>query len=198
MSDNVSSTRFITVTENALTTTQQQSFEKTCPANLLTDVFVGFTSFGGLLGLISSLCVLIVIFAFRKDVHFVRERIIAGLSVANALYAILCIVPLQLYHLAPDCRAYIHFEHAAYLRMVWFAWKYVIVGYEIFILLFSIYVLYTQTPIRTLSIKKETFGHLCCWISASLFLVVACVTVRPVGEVPTKAELVFGGGGGGG
>ena len=59
-----------------------------CPVNQIGNVLACITSFGGVLGLASSLCVIVVIFGTNKDVYFVRERIIVGFALSNLLFSI--------------------------------------------------------------------------------------------------------------
>eukprot|EP00040_Diaphanoeca_grandis_P011876 m.60839 g.60839 ORF g.60839 m.60839 type:complete len:457 (-) comp22888_c0_seq1:200-1570(-) len=151
-----------------------------CPIMPTQNRVAVVTMVAGVLGLTASLCVLLVIFGFKKDLHFPRERIIAGLAVANALYSVSSIIPLQMFHLQPLCTPLIPYEHLLYLRMSWFSWKFAILGYEIFIVTFSIYVLKMQTSVHKLSPKIEILAHSLCWLVAVAIMVVSCTRVSPL------------------
>jgi len=150
-----------------------------CPIVETDNIFIYITILAGTLGLASCLAVLVVIFAFRKDVYFVRERIIVGLVTACALYSILSITPVWLRHPAPSCLSYLPSEHLHYLRMSWFAFKFAIVCYEIFIISFSIYALRLQSSIKTVPKWIEAIGHILCWLASLFILIYSCIHARP-------------------
>eukprot|EP00040_Diaphanoeca_grandis_P015309 m.77965 g.77965 ORF g.77965 m.77965 type:complete len:189 (-) comp25065_c1_seq1:1527-2093(-) len=135
----------------------------------------------GVIGLLANVCVLAVIFGYRKDLYYVRERIIAGLAVASGLFSIMCIVPMQYLHV-DSCLPYIPFQHLLYLRMTWFAWKFAVVCYEIFIVAFSIYALQLQNPVTKISHRTEFLGHFLCWSTAFTVLIYSCIDIEPVSQ----------------
>eukprot|EP00040_Diaphanoeca_grandis_P013372 m.67580 g.67580 ORF g.67580 m.67580 type:complete len:417 (-) comp23837_c0_seq1:81-1331(-) len=151
-----------------------------CPIVPTQNTLSGFASLGGALGVVASACVLAVIFAYKKDRIYARERIVVGLTVANALYSIMCIVPLSLNYPEPSCRSVVPAQHNHYMRMAWFAWKFAIVCYEIFIVAFSTFAMRSSNPIKSFSKRVEVFAHALCWIVALAVLIGACFTIRPI------------------
>eukprot|EP00040_Diaphanoeca_grandis_P012307 m.62475 g.62475 ORF g.62475 m.62475 type:complete len:431 (-) comp23161_c0_seq1:111-1403(-) len=150
-----------------------------CPIAATTNTFAVVTAVGGLLGLIACICVLVVIYAYKKDKYFVRERIILGLVFVSALYSIFNIVPV--WGRDPEsCQTVLPNQHLHYLRMTWFAWKFAIVCYEIFIISFSIYALRLQNPVQTVPLRIEVLGHSLCWLVAAFIGIYSCLHVKPL------------------
>eukprot|EP00040_Diaphanoeca_grandis_P024104 m.132127 g.132127 ORF g.132127 m.132127 type:complete len:466 (+) comp29591_c0_seq2:331-1728(+) len=169
-----------TVLNTMTTTSASNSTTAICPAFVYSNTFAIITSVAGFFGILSCLCVLAVILAYKKDLFFVRERLVAGLTFANLLYSIFCLVPLQFYNLEPRCNSLISYKYQLYLRMLWLGWKFAIVCYEIFFVCFSIYVLRLQSLVQTISVRFEVAGHVVCWLVAAMVSTYACIHVQPI------------------
>jgi len=135
------------------------------------------TSIAGVLGLIVCIAVLLVIFAYRKDKQFLRERIIAGLAIANALYAFICIIPLQYYK--ADCTSLIDISVTGTFRIVWFGTKYLVCCYENFIIFVTIYVLLRGGK-EQIPKAVEIAAHVVCWVSAVAVIIPSSIRAQAI------------------
>eukprot|EP00040_Diaphanoeca_grandis_P029526 m.173072 g.173072 ORF g.173072 m.173072 type:complete len:463 (+) comp31715_c1_seq1:150-1538(+) len=149
-----------------------------CPIVPIQNRITIATSIGGALGTLSSICVLLVIFAHKKENSNLRERIVAGLSAANCIYSILCLFPLWYREEAPDCGYITPIHTIVSMRMSWFAAKYVVASYEIFILAASIYLLKQNKS--TLARRPELASHVACWTIGFVVLVPSLVYVNHI------------------
>ena len=92
-----------------------------CPIYPTTNRIGVATAVVGVAGVVLALTVILVIYAHRKDQGMLRERIILGLTVSNAIYSAICIVPLQAFE--PDCSPAMSPRGGAWIRIAWFATK---------------------------------------------------------------------------
>ena len=126
-----------------------------CPAYVLTNRFGNATIVVGGIGFVAAMLVVLVIFAYRKDRGAMRERIILGLTLSSAVYSAMCMAPLQAFN--PDCTHIASASDLALVRIWWFAAKFAVVGYEIFILAASVFLL--KTGKVALSTSAEVSAH---------------------------------------
>ena len=74
---------------------------KACPVYPLVNRIGISTAIVGFVGLVLAMAVILLVYAYRRDRHELRERIILGLTISSAIYSMVCIVPLQ--GQLPDC-----------------------------------------------------------------------------------------------
>ena len=133
--------------------------------------------FSGLLGIIGSLCIMIVIYAHKKDKNHVTQRVIMGLAIATLCFSIANVMPLDLVYLN-KCADIASHGVIAYGRVFWFAGKFAILFYEIYILLYSIYILKTHS--KRSSLRTEIITHTAIWICTIIILLCSCLRGRTV------------------
>eukprot|EP00040_Diaphanoeca_grandis_P025096 m.138619 g.138619 ORF g.138619 m.138619 type:complete len:435 (+) comp30005_c0_seq3:693-1997(+) len=124
----------------------------------------------GSLGFISSLSVIAVILAYKKDVCSLRERVLLGLFFWNLVYSIINMSPRYLVHSNENNPA--NCEHPMYsldvtvpLGAVWMGSKYGILAYEFFALSTSIMGLTSCTD-AIIGKVVEISSHVVCSLIA--------------------------------
>lgn len=126
----------------------------------------------GTLGVLSCLSAVLVIFAYRKDTVYLRERILAGLFVANIFYSAADMVPTNVIATSgADCGQYMvgNPGHGAGSvtgectpQSFFFFGLYTTAGFELFMLAASISAL-LKASINPLSQRAEALGFVLCF-----------------------------------
>ena len=129
------------------------------------------TSVFGALSLLGALSVLGVIYGYYKDSKSLRERILVGVFLGNAIYSVANMIPVGLQQDEPNtCGDPITPESVSAVRALWFMGKYVMVCYELFIIHASVIAL--QTGSVNMSRTKERAAHATCLtVGAAVFVI---------------------------
>jgi hypothetical protein len=120
------------------------------------------TSVVGGLSTLPCLGVIIAIVAYSKDTMYIRSRIIIGLMVSNIVYSIGNAIPVaMLQTFVNTCgQTSLSFSTMRFGRSVWFAGKYALVFFELFILSVAVWAL--TSGLRNLGGRREAFLHATC------------------------------------
>ena len=119
------------------------------------------TSAFGALSLLSALSVLGVIYGHYKDRKSLRERILVGVFLGNALYSVANMIPVGLQKDgATSCGDPVSPALVSAVRALWFMGKYTMVCYEIFIIFASVLALRTGSV--NMGRAKERAAHAGC------------------------------------
>lgn len=138
----------------------------------------------GTLSVFLCLWVMMVILAYRKDLHSMRERIILGLIGANLIFSMANALPFFLVELK-DCTFVLTFKDAAWIRGIWLFGKFYIVCYEIAVVGFSLYSL--KTGKITLNRSMEVCIHGSCFL---IGLVVFTIWAHKIVPPSSQATIV--------
>lgn len=130
----------------------------------------------GLISVVACVGVIIVILAYKKDLHYLRERIILGIMCANVVYSASNLAPAHLAN-PKTCAYALSLEEAAWTRSVWIWGKYWMVCYEIMIVGTSIVALHFG--LSTLPKRIEVMAHLCCFLSGITAFIVFATKMVP-------------------
>lgn len=134
-----------------------------CPDSIrLINYVVLATSVVG--GISAAMCILVVmtILAHRRDLFSMRDRIIVGLMMANTVYSIANILPLNAVNDGyTNCgELALSFDAVRFGRAWWFGGKYALVAFELMILASSIRPLVRATA--SVSVFAEMTMHVGC------------------------------------
>lgn len=94
------------------------------------------TSIVGGLSILPCIGVILIIVAYGKDLLFIRARIIIGLMLSNIVYSMGCAIPVAMLKTDPNLCGHfaLSFATIRFGRAWWFAGKYALVFFELFIL----------------------------------------------------------------
>ena len=146
-----------------------------CPESVHTiNAIVFATAMVGGASAAACLAVAMAIVAHSRDRVSMRDRIVVGLMLTNALYSTANTIPLNALHSGiVDCgRLAMSFEAIRFGRALWFCGKYGLVSFELFIMLASIRAL--QRGISAVSRRAEAAMHTVCWCLAVTAFAVFC------------------------
>lgn len=142
------------------------------------------TSVFGAVSLITCGLVIILIMAYRKEQHDMRERVILGLMIANSVYSVASVAPA--WYVKPGtCEYLLTITGDAILRGLWFMGSYWMVCYEIMIVGMAIPLLLHGTP--AVSWRVEKFLHVMCFVLGVAALVVWYSVGIPISQHQQKA-----------
>eukprot|EP00035_Acanthoeca_spectabilis_P012687 m.229977 g.229977 ORF g.229977 m.229977 type:complete len:536 (+) comp15685_c0_seq11:6726-8333(+) len=143
-----------------------------CPSSVSTiNRIVLATTAVGSISVAACVLVILIIVAYSKDVHSMPDRIIIGMMATNAIYSLANAVPLNYLHtdLSNCGKLVLSFETIRWWRSWWFAGKYGLVCFEIFILYASVLAL--SRGVRSLPGWHEKACHaICAWAGIAAFL----------------------------
>lgn len=146
----------------------------------------------GSLSVVLCLLVIAVILGHKKDRHFLRERIMLGLMVANCVYSAANIAPVW-YIDSRSCNYVLTEEEDVWVRGVWFWGKYWMVFYEIMIVCTSIMALQLGTV--TLPTSVEILSHIACFLAGAAVFAKWCFEMVPNGrrrvDLVTEVRTIF-------
>eukprot|EP00041_Stephanoeca_diplocostata_P032155 m.1023388 g.1023388 ORF g.1023388 m.1023388 type:complete len:434 (+) comp24097_c0_seq2:257-1558(+) len=121
----------------------------------------------GCLSFLVCTCVVLVILAYRKDMIFLRDRIILGLMSANIVFSVANIAPVKYFQ---NCTPVISATGSAWIRGVWLLGKYWMVCYEIMIVATALIAL--RAGQASLSRTVEACCHVTCFaVGVTAFVV---------------------------
>jgi hypothetical protein len=111
---------------------------------------------------LASSTVILVIIAYGKDLMYHRSRIIIGLMISNILYSVGNAIPVAILQSSVDkCgETSLSFNMIRFGRAWWFAGKYALVFFELFILGVTAWSL--KYGLHKLGVFRETFLHAFC------------------------------------
>ena len=120
------------------------------------------TSIVGGLSILPCIGVILIIVAYGKDLLFIRARIIIGLMLSNIVYSMGCAIPVAMLKTDPNLCGHfaLSFATIRFGRAWWFAGKYALVFFELFILSVSIYALWRG--LGNLGRRGEAALHAAC------------------------------------
>eukprot|EP00041_Stephanoeca_diplocostata_P013513 m.237149 g.237149 ORF g.237149 m.237149 type:complete len:459 (+) comp19364_c0_seq2:52-1428(+) len=137
------------------------------------------TSAIGASSVILCCLVIMIVISYRKEQHFMRERVILGLMVSNCTYSISSVVPA--WYLKPGtCSYLVTLQGDAVLRGMWFMGSYWMACYEIMIVGMAIPLLIRGTPAVTW--RTEKVLHAICFLCGVVALTLWAVFGVPVVE----------------
>jgi hypothetical protein len=143
-----------------------------CPTEVRTvNKIVLATVTVGAVSAVACLAAVLVILAYSKDEHFLRERIILGLMCANFVYSLANTVPSDELHTGNlSCgQLVLQFSTTRMSRAVWFLGKFTLIFFEIFLVGVSILAL--KTGKRAVSRRAEITMHSMCVLGGVAALV---------------------------
>eukprot|EP00041_Stephanoeca_diplocostata_P015246 m.290021 g.290021 ORF g.290021 m.290021 type:complete len:433 (-) comp19974_c2_seq8:1565-2863(-) len=149
---------------------------------------VATSVFGGI-SLILCLLILVVIVSYRKTGVSLRDRILAGLFVANAIYSFGNLVPVEYdactrYGSLPGLNRLGTFSGH---RALWFAGKYMIVSYEMFIMGASVVAF--RVGVSSWSVWKEVAAHCTCVGTGLVSFIVFMALTVPTERSRRRAKI---------
>jgi hypothetical protein len=123
------------------------------------------TSVVGGMSVVPCLFVILAIVAYGKDIMYIRARIIIGLMLSNIVYSIGNAIPVALLqtNLSTCGQTVLSFNTMRFGRAWWFAGKYALVFFELFILGVAVWSL--KSGLHTLGVRRETLLHATCAVA---------------------------------
>jgi hypothetical protein len=123
------------------------------------------TSVVGGVSTLPCLLVIVAIVAYGKDQMYIRARIIIGLMLSNIVYSIGNAIPVAMLQTNVNTcgLSALSFNTIRFGRAWWFAGKYTLVFFEIFILGVALWAL--KRGIHTLGVRRETLLHTTCAVA---------------------------------
>jgi serine/threonine protein kinase len=166
-----------------------------CPASVHAINAVAFAT-AGVGGVSAAACIAVsaTIVAHGRDRVSMRDRIIVGLMLANAVYSTANTIPLNALRTGVlDCgRMAMSFDAKTFGRAWWFCGKYGLVGFELFVLGASIRaMLYGASSVRP---RVEAILHVaCCAMAILAFAVfyVLCADINADGYNETTENELY-------
>lgn len=158
------------------------------PTVFLINRIVTATAVVGVASAVACLIVILLLVAHSRDLVSMRDRIIIGLMVANVVYSIGNTIPLNRLRTGEtDCgRVFLSFAQIRFGRAWWFAGKYSLVFFEIFILGASIWALLRGA---TLARRAEVAYHTICIIAGVIAFVTFDTRCREINNAGFNAEV---------
>lgn len=154
------------------------------------------TSIVGGLSILPCIGVILIIVAYGKDLLFIRARIIIGLMLSNIVYSMGCAIPVAMLKTDPNLCGHfaLSFATIRFGRAWWFAGKYALVFFELFILSVSIYALWRG--LGNLGRRGEAALHAACalgGICAFIIFLLRSAAISADGyNAATQTEAQFG------
>jgi len=123
------------------------------------------TSVVGGMSVVPCLFVILAIVAYGKDIMYIRARIIIGLMLSNIVYSVGNAIPVALLqtNVSTCGRFAISLNTIRFGRAWWFAGKYALVLFELFILGVAVWSL--KSGLHTLGVRRETLLHATCAVA---------------------------------
>jgi len=123
------------------------------------------TSVVGGLSIFSCFFVIVAIVAYGKDLMYTRARIIIGLMLSNIVYSMGNAIPVAMLQTSTSTcgRFALSFDAIFFGRAWWFAGKYALVFFELFIL--GVAVCALKRGLHTFGVRSETLLHITCAVA---------------------------------
>ena len=144
-----------------------------CPTSVYeNNRIVLTTSIVGAISILPCLVVILIIIAYGKDYMYIRSRVIIGLMTSNIVYSIGNAIPVAMLQTSVNnCGiSSLSFNTIRFGRAVWFAGKYALVFFELFILGVTVWAL--KSGLRKLGMYREAFLHVTCVVGGIIAFVV--------------------------
>jgi hypothetical protein len=121
------------------------------------------TSIAGGVSILPCIVVILVVVAYGKDLMYIRSRIIMGLMISNIVYSIGNAIPVAMLQTSVDTcgQTSLSFNTIRFGRAWWFAGKYALIFFELFILGVAAWALQYGPPQR-LAVHREATLHFTC------------------------------------
>jgi hypothetical protein len=129
------------------------------------------TSVVGGMSILPCIVVILVIIAYGKDIMYLRSRIIIGLMMSNIVYSIANAIPVAMLQTsANNCgRTSLSYITIRFGRAWWFAGKYALIFFELFILGVAAWAL--KCGLGTLGVHREALSHfICVMVGVGVFI----------------------------
>ena len=162
-----------------------------CPASVHTINFVVFaTATVGAASAAVCIAVAMTVLANGRDRVSMRDRIVVGLMVANAVYSTANVIPLNALRISVmDCgRLAMSFDAIRFGRAWWVCGKYGLVSFELFILGASIRALHHGTR-AVPTVRVEVAMQVACCVVAALAFVVFYTLCAQINEAGYNADV---------
>eukprot|EP00041_Stephanoeca_diplocostata_P038422 m.1515197 g.1515197 ORF g.1515197 m.1515197 type:complete len:434 (-) comp25216_c0_seq3:5680-6981(-) len=134
------------------------------------------TIFFGLISVVACMSVIVVVIAYKKDLYYLRERIILGIMCANVVYSASNLSPAHVAN-PNTCEYALSLEEAAWTRSVWIWGKYWMVCYEIMIVATSMVAL--KFGLSALPKRIELLAHILCFTSGLMAFILFATKMIP-------------------
>jgi hypothetical protein len=155
------------------------------------------TSIVGGVSILPCIVVILGIIAYGKDLMYIRSRIIMGLMISNIVYSIGNAIPVGMLdqtNIATCGQTSLSFNTIRFGRAWWFAGKYALVFFELFVLAVTTWAL--KCGLRKLGVFREAVLHATCTlagVAAFLGFFVKSDQIESDGyNAATQAELLSG------
>jgi hypothetical protein len=122
------------------------------------------TSITGSVSILPCIVVILVILAYGKDIMYIRSRIIIGLMISNIVYSIANAIPVAMLQTSVNnCgQTSLSISTIRFGRAWWFAGKYTLVFFELFILGVAAWAF--KCGLGTLGVHREALLHVVCFV----------------------------------
>jgi hypothetical protein len=142
------------------------SCQRSCDWSVIENNHIVLATFvvGGL-SIVPCLFVVLAIVAYGKDIMCIRARIIIGLMLSNIVYSVGNAIPVALLqtNVSTCGQVAMSFDTIRFGRAWWFAGKYALVFFELFILGVAVWAL--KSGLHTLGVRRETLLHATCAVA---------------------------------